>query len=215
MRIAVLGTGTVGRTIGTKLVELGHDVAMGSRSADNADAAAWVKSVGGGASSGTFTDAATDADLVVNATSGAGSVDALSTIDAAQLDGRVLVDIANPLAWDDTGASLFMSGTDSLAETIQRRFPSLKVVKALNTMTADVMVNPAMLPGMSNAFMAGDDEGAKETVRELLVSFGWHAEDIVDVGGVQGARGLESYLLFWLTMMQTLGTPAFNIRIVK
>jgi len=201
--------------VATKLAELGHDVAMGSRSAANPEARAWAEATGSGARSGTFADAAKGAEVLVNATAAVGSVDALSSIDAGDLDARVLIDIANPLVWDESGASLFVSGDDSLAETIQRRFTALRVVKALNTVTADLMVNPATLPGMSNTFVAGDDQAAKETVRELLVSFGWHEEDVVDVGGLQSARGLEAYLLFWLTLMQTFGTPMFNVRVVR
>ncbi len=215
MRIAVLGTGGVGATLGSKLVQLGHDVRMGSRSTANDKAAAWVTGAGQRASAGTFADAAEYGELVVNATAGTAS---LAALQAAQghLDRKVLLDVANALDFSaGFPPRLAVEQGDSLAEQIQRAHPEARVVKALNTMTASVMVEPASVPGPHNVFLAGDDAGAKNDVRRLLATFGWPAADILDAGGLAAARGLEMYLPLWLTLMQTLGTPQFNIHIAR
>jgi 8-hydroxy-5-deazaflavin:NADPH oxidoreductase len=172
MRIGILGTGTVGQTLGGKLVQLGHDVMIGSRSADNPRAAEWAATAG--ARHGAFDDAAAFAELVFNATAGTASLAALDQAGAANLAGKVLVDVANPL---DVSAgfppSLAVTSTDSLAEQIQRAHPDARVVKTLNTMNARVMVEPGIVPGSHDVFLSGDDEGAKADVRGLLLDFGW------------------------------------------
>jgi predicted dinucleotide-binding enzyme len=129
MRIAVLGTGTVGRTIGSKLVELGHEVTMGSRTADNENAREWVATAGGGAAQGTFEDAASGAELVFNCTGGAVALDALRAAGAANLAGKVVVDVSNPLDFSHgTPPTLTVCNTDSVGEQIQREFPDARVV---------------------------------------------------------------------------------------
>lgn len=216
MKVGVLGTGRVGVAIATKLVQLGHEVRMGSRSADNPEATAWAKDSGPNASNGTFADAAGFGELLVNATSGTGSMPALESAGADNLSGKVLVDIANPLDFSHgMPPSLTVSNTDSLAEQIQRAFPDLKVVKSLNTMTAAVMVDPAVVPGSHTVFVAGDDEGARAVVRDLLRDFGWPEEDILDLGDLTAARGLEMWLPLWVRLMSTQGTPFFNVKIVR
>jgi predicted dinucleotide-binding enzyme len=143
VRIGVLGTGTVGRTIATKLVELGHEVMMGSRTADNRQAAEWVAENGSSASQGRFGDAAAFGELIFNCTAGAASLEALEAAGETNLAGKTLVDVANPLDFSQgMPPSLTVSNTDSLAEQIQRRFPDAKVVKELNTMNAELMVAP-------------------------------------------------------------------------
>jgi predicted dinucleotide-binding enzyme len=215
MRIAVLGTGMVGRAIGTRLAGLGHDVTMGSRSAGNEAAAEWAQATGGSAAHGTFADAAEAGEIVFNCTSGAGSLDALEAAGAERLAGKVLVDVANPL--DFSGGmppTLFVFGDDSLGERIQRAFPEARVVKSLHTVNCNVMVDPARVPGSHDVFVAGNDEDAKDQVRELLQEFGWPEKAIVDLGDISAARGTEAYLLLWLRLMGTLGTADFNITTV-
>lgn len=215
MRFAVLGTGRVGPTVASKLVALGHEVMMGSRDAANPRAAEWVARAGSGAARGTFADAAAFADVVVNATEGTHSLDALRLCGAEQLAGKLVIDISNPL---DFSAGFPPSNThrgdDSNAEQIQREFPDARVVKTLNTINCDVMVDPSLAPG-GNVFLAGNDDEAKQQTRDLLVSFGWPADDIVDLGDITGARGAEAYVLFWVRLMQAEGTPHFNIRLVR
>lgn len=216
MKIGIFGTGGVGRTIGTRLAELGHKVRMGSRTADNEAATAWAEETGQRASHGTFADAAAFGELLLNATSGGASVEAIGTAAPGDLAGKVLLDIANPLDFS-TGfpPTLSIKDTDSLAETIQRAFPELRVVKSLNTMTADVMVRPSQLGGAHDVFVSGDDRAAKASVVALLGEIGWPAGDIVDLGDLSTARGAEMYLPLWLRLMAAQGTPAFNIKVVR
>jgi 8-hydroxy-5-deazaflavin:NADPH oxidoreductase len=214
MRIGVMGTGMVGTTIATKLVALGHEVLMGSRTADNARAAEWAASSGGNARQGTFADAATLGELLFNCTAGAASLQALRSTRSEDLAGKTLVDVSNPLDFSrGMPPSLFVSSTDSLGEQIQRAFPEAKVVKTLNTVNHEVMVEPSKVPGEHNVFVCGNDEGAKAGVAELLSSFGWPAERIVDLGEISAARRTEAYLLLWLGLRGALQTGYFNIEI--
>ncbi|WNG58127.1 NADP oxidoreductase [Archangium gephyra] len=215
MKIAVLGTGMVGETIGSKLVALGHEVKMGSRSANNEKAAAWVKKAGAKASQGTFADAAAFGELLFNCTSGSGSLEALNTAGKENLEGKILLDLSNPLEFSKgMPPTLFVSNTDSLGEQIQRAFPELKVVKTLNTINANVMVDPALIPGEHAVFVSGNDAEAKGQVKRLLTEwFGW--TQVIDLGDITTARGTESYLPLWLRLWGAMGTPDFNIQIVK
>ena len=201
MRVGVLGTGPAGRALGGRLADLGHDVVLGSR---RPAAGATV----------TYAEAAEHAQLVINATYGVASLDALRRAGAERLDGKVLLDIANPLDHSHPPPpSLAIVNTDSLGERIQRAFPSARVVKALNTVTADVMVRPDLLPEDHTAFVAGEDAEAKATVADVLRSFGWRT--ILDLGGIQAARGLEMYVPLWLALSNALGTPIFNVHLVR
>jgi 8-hydroxy-5-deazaflavin:NADPH oxidoreductase len=215
MRIGVLGTGMVGQALATRLVETGHDVVMGSREAANEKAAAWVVAQPARAAAGTFADAAAHGEVVLNATGGTVSIDALRLAGAENLAGKVLIDVANPMK-PDSGfpPQLDPVGDDSLAERIQREFPAARVVKTLNTMNCDVMVDPSIVPGEHDVFMAGEDASAKEVVRELLRAFGWPDSSIRDVGGIAAARGLEMYLIFWIGLRVSLGHNSFNVRVV-
>src|SRR6185437_3078655 len=157
MNIAVLGTGTVGRTIATKLVELGHEVTMGSRTADNENAREWVAAAGGGAAQGTFADAASGAELVFNCTGGAVAVDALSAAEAENLAGKVVVDVSNPLDFSHgMPPRLTVCNTDSVGEQLQREFPDARIVKTLNTVNQAVMTDPASVPGNHTLFISGN-----------------------------------------------------------
>jgi 8-hydroxy-5-deazaflavin:NADPH oxidoreductase len=216
VKVAVLGTGVVGRTLATKLAELGHEVTMGSRSAENEDAAAWAAGAAAGASHGTFADAAQAGEVVVNATAGGASLDALEAAGAENLAGKLLIDVANAL--DFSGGfppTLSVMGDDSLGEQIQRAHPDARVVKTLNTVNCAVMVDPARVPGDHDVFVSGDDAGAKAQARELLESFGWRPESIVDLGDITTARGAEAYLLLWLRLYGAFGTGDLNIKVVR
>jgi len=216
MKIGVLGTGRVGKSVGTKLVDLGHQVMMGARTADNPAATEWAGGLGDGANHGRFADAAGFGELVVNATSGAASLGALASAGAESLAGKVLIDIANPLDFSrGMPPTLTVANIDSLAEQIQRAFPDAKVVKALNTMNCEVMVQPALVPGSHDAFVCGDDAEAKATVAELLRSFGWPDENVIDLGDLTAARGLEMVLPLWVRLMSVLGTRHFNFHVAR
>jgi predicted dinucleotide-binding enzyme len=216
MRIAVLGTGVVGTAVGRRLVETGHEVRMGSRTAGNEKALAFVAAAGGGASNGTFAEAAEYGDVVVNATGGLVSIDALTAAGADNLAGKVLLDISNPLDFS-AGFPPTVRQDDgrSMGEQIQAAFPAARVVKTLNTMNADVMVHPRALPGPHSVFVAGDDADAKDVARGILRGFGWTDDEVVDAGGIAASRGLELYLPLWLSLMGSFGTPSFNIAVVR
>jgi predicted dinucleotide-binding enzyme len=215
MKIAVLGTGMVGETIGGKLVALGHEVRMGSRTATNEKAAAWVKKAGAKASAGTFADAAAFGELVFNCTLGSGAVEALAMAGEQNLAGKVVIDVSNPLDFSKgMPPSLFVSNTDSLGEQLQRRFPKAHVVKALNTMNCNIMVNPRMLPDSHHTFLSGNDAGAKAKTKDLLKQFGWADDEIVDLGDITTARGTEQILPLWVRVWGATKNGAFNFKLV-
>ena len=225
MKFAVLGTGTVGQALAGRLLELGHDVVIGTRDPEatrrrsesdamgNPPISAWLEAhpaVG----LATFADAAAGSEILVNATSGPGAIPALESAGADHLAGKVIIDIANPLDFSaGFPPTLFVKDTDSLGEQIQRAFPQARVVKTLNTLTASLMVNPHDLGADSSVFVSGNDETAKATVTELLESFG-HT-DVIDLGDITTARGTEMLLPVWLRLMGALGTATFNFKIVR
>ena len=145
MRIGMLGTGSVGQALATRLVELGHDVCMGSRGSGNENASEWAKTAGAGSSFGTFADAASFGELLFNCTAGAHSLEALAAAGEDAIAGKVLVDVANPLDFSQGTLALTVTNTDSLAEQIQRAFPRARVVKALNTVNYKLMADPSIL----------------------------------------------------------------------
>jgi len=208
MRIAVIGTGSVGRVLSAGLRRIGHDVVVGTRDPDEPRARPeWADDP----ALTTFAEAGAGAELVVNATGGNVSLDALADVD---LDGKVLLDVANPLDFSaGFPPTLTVKDTDSLAEQLQRAFPTARVVKSLNTVNAAVMVDPGHLPGETTIFVAGDDAAARALVRGLLVELGW--SDIVEFEALEAARGLEMWLAMWVRLMGTLGTADFNVKLVR
>jgi predicted dinucleotide-binding enzyme len=214
MKIGVLGTGAVGRTIATKLVAIGHEVCMGSRTADNEAATAWSAEQGDAASAGTFLDAAQFGELAFNCTNGGGALTAVGSASEA-LNGKLLIDVCNPLEFREGSPTLSVGITDSLGEQIQGALPDTQVVKALNTMNADLMVDPALVPGDHAVFVCGNDASAKARTVALLGEFGWTPERVVDCGDISGARGTEAYLLLWLRIMGAVGGWHFNIALLR
>ena len=226
MKIAVLGTGMVGQAVAARLHELGHAVVVGTRDPQASLARTEPDGMGNpgfgtwqgehpGIEVATFADAAFGADLVVNAASGAASLDVLTQAGAADLAGTVLLDIANPLDFSaGMPPSLFVGNTDSLGEQIQRAFPGLRVVKALNTMNAFLMVDPKQVGGGDfTTFVSGDDADAKVVVVELLESLG-HT-DVIDLGDISTARGTEMLMPIWIRLWGALGTPMFTFKVVR
>src|SRR5215208_2178435 len=226
MRFGILGTGIVGKTIATRLAGLGHEVMVGTRDPQeimsrtepdrygNPPFNAWQEEHRE-MSLGTFAEAAAHSETVVNATAGASSLEALEQAGEENLNGKVLIDIANPLDFSKgMPPTLSVSNTDSLGEQIQRRFPEVKVVKTLHTMNAYLMVNPAQLAAADHTvFVSGGDPEAKGRVSELLRSLGW--TDIIDLGDITTARGTEMLLPIWLRLFGALQRPIFNFKIVR
>lgn len=215
MQVGVLGTGVVGNTIAMKLIQLGHQVKMGSRTAGNEKAVAWAAEAGPNASEGTFADAAQFGEILFNCTAGTASLDALQQAGSDNLAGKILVDISNPLDFS-AGFPPFLavSNTDSLAEQIQNAFPDLKVVKTLNTVNCYLMVNPSLVPGDHTIFVSGNDSAAKAQVKELLNNwFGWKTDNILDLGDISSARATEMYLPLWVRLYGVLQNPFFNVHV--
>ena len=225
MRIGILGTGVVGRTLAAALAER-HDVTVGTR--DPATAAKRTDVAPREAESfadwtaehrdvsiATFADAARHGELIVNATAGAGSLDALRMAGEDNVADKILVDVANPLDFSSgMPPTLFVSNTDSLAERIQRALPAAQVVKTLNTVTASVMVDPdGVAGGEHTMFVAADDASARARVAAFLrEELGWR--HVLDLGDLAAARAMEMYLPLWIRLMGTLEGPMFNVSVV-
>jgi predicted dinucleotide-binding enzyme len=212
MKMGVLGSGMVGQAVSARLAELGHDVMIGTR--DPNKLGEWHishKDV----RIGSFAETAGHGEVVFNATNGAASLDVLKMAGESNLIGKVLIDISNPLDFSKgMPPSLFVSNTDSLSEQIQRAFPQVKVVKTLNTVTANIMVNPQHVAnGDHHVFVSGNDAQAKQQVIEILKSFSWIY--ILDLGDITTARGTEMYLPVWLRLWGALGTGMFNVKVMK
>jgi len=213
MNVAVLGTGMVGQAIASKLVSLGHPTTMGSRTPDHEGAHAWADAAGPLGSAGTFAEAASGAQLVFLAVAGQ---HALAVVEAAgaALEGKVLIDLTNPLDFSKGfPPRLSVLNDDSLGEQIQRAAPAAKVVKAFNTLANTLMVDPGALPEPTDTFVAGNDGEAKAKAVALIESFG-HATPI-DMGGIEASRGLEAWLLLWTRLYGVFGNADFNIKLVR
>lgn len=215
MNIAVLGTGMVGQTIGSKLVQQGNRVMMGSRSSANEKALAWVQQAGENASTGKFDEAASFGEIIFNCTQGGASIQALELAGEANLNGKIIIDVSNPLDFSKgMPPFLSVSNTDSLGEQIQKRFSESKVVKTLNTVNCKLMVDATSLPGEHDLFISGNDGVAKENVKNWLKTwFGW--ESVIDLGDITTARGTEQYLPLWVRLFGAFGHANFNVKIVK
>lgn len=173
------------------------------------------KANGPKASQGTFADAAAFGEIVFNCTAGAASIEALKQAGERNLQSKILIDISNPLDFSrGMPPTLTICNTDSVGEQIQRAFPNVKVVKTLNTVNCNVMVNPILVPGDHDVFMSGNDAAAKSKVREVLTQwFGW--KSVIDLGDISTARGTEMYLPLWVRLYALFQKPNFNIKVVK
>ena len=216
MKIAVLGTGMVGNAVATKLVNIGHQIMMGSRSANSEAGQGWLRSVGGKAQIGAFADAAAFGELVFDCTNGANSLAALRQAGAANLRGKILIQVGNPLDFSKgMPPTLTVCNTDSLGEQVQREFPDARVVKALNTVNCEIMVQPSLVPGDHNLFICGNEATAKREVTDRLCEwFGWKSSNIIDLGDITGARGMEMWMPIWLRLYGKIGHPHFNLRLI-
>lgn len=230
MKLAVIGTGSVGQTLASKLFSLGHQVKIGTRNVSeklanmakdgygNPSFAEWHQ-LNQQIELGTFAEAANFGELLINATQGANSVNALKLAGAMNLEGKILIDIANPLDFSKGMPPCLLpelSNNHSLGEEIQKVFPHIKVVKTLNTMCCGLMVNPKMINGGDHTnFICGNDPEAKQVVKTLLNEFGWKNENILDLGDISSSRGTEAILPVWLRIMGAKQSAAFNFKVVN
>jgi 8-hydroxy-5-deazaflavin:NADPH oxidoreductase len=215
MRIGIIGSGHVGRTIAEGALRAGHEVRLGARMPERPELRDWLEQAGGAASLSEIESAADHGELLVNATTGNGSLEALESAGEESLAGKPLLDIANAGESTEDGFELTYVNDDSLAEQIQRRFPELRVVKALNTMHREVMATPEKVPGDHAVFICGDDDEAKARVRELLGDFRWRDENVMDLGDLTAARALEMFVPLWVRLYSALDRELFNIAIVR
>ncbi|MEM9775431.1 MAG: NAD(P)-binding domain-containing protein [Chloroflexota bacterium] len=216
MKFSVLGTGMVGQALANKLMALGHEVMMGARSADNANAAEWRNQYEENAHVGTFAQAADFGEIVIIAAKGEFVLQVAEAAGADNTAGKVVIDVTNPLDFSNgMPPSLIpsLSNTTSAAEEVQKILTQARVVKTLNTMNCDIMVDPGRVSGQHDVFISGDSAEAKAAVRSLLQSFGW--DDPIDLGPLSTARGTEGMMPFWLSMWGVVGHADFNYRIIR
>lgn len=220
MKIGILGTGTVGQTIGTALINKGHQVMLGSRTANNEKAIAWSAQNGSAASNGTFADAAKSASLIFLCLNGSAAVEVIQQAGISNFANKIVVDVTNPLNFSQGIPPSLLpqySNTWSLGEEIQKQLPDAHVVKGLNTITANLMVNAQLVnEGNHHLFICGNDSAAKEKVKDLLAeNFNWKKDHILDLGNIKAARLTEAIVPFWVSVMQQQGTAMFNYFVVK
>jgi len=226
MKIGILGTGIVGQTLGLRLIQLGHFVMLGTRDPSNLTEPkgrgpsartlhSWLAEAGSKASIGTFREAVTHSELVINALSGAASLEVLNGVGEEHLNGKTLIDISNPIDVSrGFPLTLFVKDTDSLGEMLQRSFPNLRVVKTLNTMTAALMVDPKLVgSGDHTVFLSGNDIDAKVQVIKLLSELGW--QDILDLGDISTARATEMMLAIGHAVAHALSPAEFAFKVVR
>lgn len=196
MRVGVLGTGDVGRTLGSAFIALGHEAKMGSRSAAGEKASAWAREAGPRASAGSFAEAASHGEVVVLATLGVANESVLRAAGPANLAGKLVLDTTNPLDFSKGfPPRLALAGNDSGGEQVQRLVPGARVVKVFNTVGHAHMFRPSFPGGPPDMFICGADEGAKRQVEALLRDFGWGT---VDLGGIESSRYLEAMCMVWV-----------------
>ena len=228
MNIGIIGSSTVAQTLGEKLLSVGHAVMISARDPDAPKdlgprgivpaAGVWATEnfdLGRAAAAGTFAQAAAFGELLVNATAGTVSLDALGAAERSDIEGKILVELSNPLDFSrGMPPGLAFCNDDSLGERVQAAYPGARVVKTLNTVNCAVMVDPGRLGEETDLFIAGNDAGAKAWVRENLLEswLGWTR--IVDLGDITAARAMEMYLPLWVSLMGAAGTASFNVRLV-
>jgi len=204
VKIGILGTGDVGRALGTGFVALGHEVRIGARSANHEKALEWVGEMGAHASQSTFADAAGFGEVVVFATLGVANPDVVKAIGPESVAGKVVIDVTNPLDFSKGfPPDLAIKGDDSGGETLQRLIPAGKVVKAFNIVGNALMFRPELPGGPPDMFIAGDDAGAKATVTKILGDFGW--PNVIDMGGIASSRWLEAMCIAWVLACSATG----------
>jgi 8-hydroxy-5-deazaflavin:NADPH oxidoreductase len=194
MKVGVLGSGDVAKTLAGGFLKHGHAVKVGSRSPEKLEE--WAAKTPG-SSVGTFEQAAQFGELVVVAVKGNAAAEALSLAGARNLAGKTVVDACNPIedAPPEKGVLRFFTNiNESLMETLQRKFSEAHFVKAFNSVGAPCMVNPEFAGGKPTMFICGNDEGAKRQVAQINEQFGW---ETADMGSAEAARAIEPLCILW------------------
>ncbi len=208
MKVGILGSGDVAKALGTAFVTLGHEVKLGSRTAGNPKAVEWAKGTKGKGSAGTFADSSGFGEVLVLATLGVATADAIRLAGVSHFDGKVVIDATNPLAFSAQGApSLAIGLTTSAGEENQKAVPKARVVKAFNIVGNPHMFRPTFPNGPPDMYICGNDAAAKKQVEKLLHDFGWPS--VIDIGGIEGSRELESLCVLWVKSAVSLGN--FNV----
>jgi len=229
MDIGIIGSGPVAQVLGGRLLDLGNAVMISSRDVDAGKdrgargvtlsardwAATQTEKGNDGAAAGSFAAAAAFGELLINATAGKASLDALSMAERRDFEGKIVIDLANPLDFSSGGLTLVFANTESLGERLQQAYPGARVVKTLNTVNVNVMIAPRDLPEETDMFVAGDDEAAKSWVTDTVLKgwFGWRR--VIDLGDITASRALEMYLPLWVRLLGATGTAKLNVRVVK
>jgi predicted dinucleotide-binding enzyme len=210
MKIGILGTGIVGRTLAEGFVQLGHKVIIGSREV-KPELEDFTRKLGHLAKAATFVAAATEAEIIVLAVAGKAVTHVIELIGAPAFERKLIIDVTNPLDFESGHMKLFVGTTDSLAERIQRQLPNAHVVKALNIVPPNVMINPVIDGKTPDMIIAGNERSAKVTVTNFLHGFGW--KRVIDIGDLEGARYLEALVGLWVKISSSLNssTHAFTI----
>jgi len=215
-KIGILGTGMVGTEIGTKLIELGYEVKIGSRSDTNKNALEWVSQNGSQATTGTFDDAAEFGEIIFLCVKGNATLSVIKSLQSKSVNGKTIIDITNPLDFSK-GMPPFLipeyANTNSLGEEVQKALKDANVVKTLNMVNCKVMINPIRTGEEPTMFISGNNENAKSQVIKILKQFGW--KDIIDLGDIVNARGMEMLLPLWLDILGKTNNPDFGFKIVK
>ena len=214
MRVGILGSGAVAKALGTGFVTLGHEVRLGSRTAGNANAGEWAQGTHGKGSTGTFAEAASFGEVVVLAKLGVATPEAIRLAGVSNFDGKVVIDATNPLAFSAQGMpSLTIGHTASAGELHQKTLPKAHVVKAFNTVSNSLFFRPSLPQGPPTMYICGNDAAAKKRVEKILHDFGW--TEVLDVGGIEGSRELESLCILWVRSSIALGDNQIAFKLLR
>jgi predicted dinucleotide-binding enzyme len=213
MRVGVMGSGEVGRRLAEGFSARSHAAMIGSRDPSKAELRDWLSGDGSGVEAGSFEQAAAHGELIVLAVLGSAAEEAIADAGPDNFRGKVVIDAMNPL--DFSGGfppKLSISGEDSLGERVQRALPDARVVKAFNTIGNPYFVDPSFSEGQPTMLIAGDDQEAKDTVRDVLTDFGW--SDTLDIGGIEGSRELEAICIVWVKIGGARGAWDHGFRLL-
>jgi hypothetical protein len=214
MRVGILGSGPVGQALGKGFAAKGHEVMIGSGSPTKEDLKAWLKAAKGKVSTGGFSEAAAYGEIIVLCPTGSAALEVIDLARISNFRGKTVIDVTNPL--DFSGGmppGLFVGTTDSLGEQIQRKLPEANVVKCFNIVGNSLMVDPLIKGEVPDMMIAGNDEAAKRKVAAILKEFGWG--EVIDIGGIDGARWLEALVPLWVRLATKLGSFDIAFKVLK